>query len=884
MAHRLPEDFWAVTGALGGRLLQQQQTEVGPDGLPIIVDICSNPCGSETCAYFNRAFACWELDALYCNCRGCCNPGRAPLFAGGVMAIVVSCVWLLSFSCYAFYRKLAFRELENSLDGQKAPSRNSEEDLDLTDEQIHSLRRKRRYELSILNLLFPCISFCCPMLHRYFVENLDLYCSDVTNALRSCLGCAKRAARGAKYAVTNTGEAVKQAGALTRQATMTVVTAIEGGTAMNVEKAVKVAGKAGEKVENAAQYVGKSLAEYNVTGVSIHSTLQQQHGQNTTSYQAKGVAFNKAPPQVFELPPKLTKTTQSLPEGIGRKGGLGAPGAPPKLAHTRSAPALKRAPGSLPNIRQGALATIDDDEADPYAAAGLLTKGKGGTRGERVTLLQKRRYVSSCATALVAVATGGVAEISGDPEEIDSAASQIERAAADARLRCARARGVRYAPLPPPEGLTAEERSLAAALAAEAAAGGGGGGSDSGGAGSSASGAAPTSVRAAQAEADLAAVRRTLEAKTNEVARLKKEVAEAKAAGEEQARAWAAEATKAKKVAADAAKQLEEELARQTATVGKAKTAKEAAAAAERLAADVTRGVAAEPDTHLATARKSFAGRRASVGGGGGGRRSFMAMYERASRAVPGGGDDDDEPWADDDDSPNDRTRRRRSTLSGLAALREDAADDGAGGAGGPAGGPDPAVRQERLERLRKLEEMQAAAEEAERLAMEEAEAHELEMLELEQQQELEQLEQQQQQEQQEQQEQQQQQQQPAAAAGGSMLRRLSTSGSRLFGGRKDAKGGDDEAAMDATSAAPTESAQPAESAEPPAWVALLEQYTQQLAQIEEWLQVEPTEEEIEDGSAIEKAMTLIAARDELTGKIQQLEAVRDAHGQAAGR
>ena len=47
---------------------------------------------------------------------------------------------------------------------------------------------------------------------------------------------------------------------------------------------------------------------------------------------------------------------------------------------------------------------------------------------------------------------------------------------------------------------------------------------------------------------------------------------------------------------------------------------------------------------------------------------------------------------------------------------------------------------------------------------------------------------------------------------------------------------------------------------------------------------MEPTEEEVADGSAIEKAMTLIAARDELSSKIQQLEAVRAAHGQAVGR
>ena len=39
-----------------------------------------------------------------------------------------------------------------------------------------------------------------------------------------------------------------------------------------------------------------------------------------------------------------------------------------------------------------------------------------------------------------------------------------------------------------------------------------------------------------------------------------------------------------------------------------------------------------------------------------------------------------------------------------------------------------------------------------------------------------------------------------------------------------------------------------------------------------------PAQEELENGSAMEKAITLITARDELTAKIQQLEAVAAAH------
>ena len=58
----------------------------------------------------------------------------------------------------------------------------------------------------------------------------------------------------------------------------------------------------------------------------------------------------------------------------------------------------------------------------------------------------------------------------------------------------------------------------------------------------------------------------------------------------------------------------------------------------------------------------------------------------------------------------------------------------------------------------------------------------------------------------------------------------------------------------------------------------------EQREQIEEWLQIEPTEEELADGSAMEKAVTLVAARDELTAKIEQLEAVASAHASLGTR
>jgi len=70
---------------------------------------------------------------------------------------------------------------------------------------------------------------------------------------------------------------------------------------------------------------------------------------------------------------------------------------------------------------------------------------------------------------------------------------------------------------------------------------------------------------------------------------------------------------------------------------------------------------------------------------------------------------------------------------------------------------------------------------------------------------------------------------------------------------------------------------------EPPQWATMLQQYREQLAQVEEWLATEPTEDELADGSAMQKAMTLIAARDELNGKIAQLEAVAAAHVVASG-
>ena len=76
-----------------------------------------------------------------------------------------------------------------------------------------------------------------------------------------------------------------------------------------------------------------------------------------------------------------------------------------------------------------------------------------------------------------------------------------------------------------------------------------------------------------------------------------------------------------------------------------------------------------------------------------------------------------------------------------------------------------------------------------------------------------------------------------------------------------------------------TSAAPPAAPEEPPRWLGMLMTFREQRAQIEGWLQCEPTEEEIADGSALQKAFTLMSARDELDAKIEQLEAMAAQEG-----
>jgi len=152
--------------------------------------------------------------------------------------------------------------------------------------------------------------------------------------------------------------------------------------------------------------------------------------------------------------------------------------------------------------------------------------------------------------------------------------------------------------------------------------------------------------------------------------------------------------------------------------------------------------------------------------------------------------------------------------------------------------------RRERLERLAKLEEAQRLATEAQRQA-----AEELRMREAEEQQVAEEA--------------------AAVSAGGGRRRR-----STWFGSRKASTS----SATSTSSPCRTETSQePAEP--PPRWYTLLVTYREQKAEIEGWLETEPTEEEMADGSALQKAFTLMTARDELQAKIEQLEAIAAQEG-----
>ena len=183
----LPELHWPDDGVgpyHSSRLLLQDATAA--------VDTCALPCGTATCGYFNTSFQCWELEALSCPCTGCCREGQRPLAGAEISVIFMACIWLLSFSLYQIYRRLAFIDVRQKLGDVKPPPRNSDFEDELTDEQLFALRRRRRYEFSLLNCLLPFVSFCCPLLHRYFSEIIGACFDDVANAWRKVIGCWRK--------------------------------------------------------------------------------------------------------------------------------------------------------------------------------------------------------------------------------------------------------------------------------------------------------------------------------------------------------------------------------------------------------------------------------------------------------------------------------------------------------------------------------------------------------------------------------------------------------------------------------------------------------------------------------------------------------------------
>ena len=250
---------------------------------------------------------------------------------------------------------------------------------------------------------------------------------------------------------------------------------------------------------------------------------------------------------------------------------------------------------------------------------------------------------------------------------------------------------------------------------------------------------------------------------------------------------------------------------------------------------------------NLRHVRKSFAGRQ-SVGG----RQSFAALYtaekrwgadeRKSSSNRTSGGDEIVPPGLSLDDrigmaadSEGSKPASPKGTSDNGDSVSPQSRSSTAVHSRKSLGESDEdQLRRERLERLAKLEEEQARAiEEQQRAAAELARTEE---------------------------------EAARAAAASKKVSPLKRCGTMLtvFSKRRESK------AMGA--AAPEEP--PLVDAEPPRWLKMLLSYREQLAQVEEWLQTEPTEEEVADGSALQKAFTLMSARDELNAKIEQLEAV----------
>ena len=448
---------------------------------------------------------------------------------------------------------------------------------------------------------------------------------------------------------------------------------------------------------------------------------------------------------------------------------------------------------------------------------------------------QKRSFnpasVGTMAYALVAVAHGGTADVRGEAEEILLAAERLERAAEQARIKVARARGERYVPLRP-MGVSSEEYLPA---------------------------------RLVELQNEVKEGVERLRVEERERSRLESELESAKeAAKAAEAKAEAAAAEAAATAAAAAASSSDSAGAGSSSTTGgggaraQAKALRSEVATLAKEVADEVESEQTEAVTEVLRPnfRASFAGRKSFAAGGAEEgsmpkkRQSFLQLYERNSTMAPKGRDS----WADGGEEEDDENSSKRASGAGSKARASIKAAFGIGlgnrkstKAGADDGGGALAndeeylkKRQEREERLKKLDEATKRAEEVQRRAEEEL-----------------------------------------AALGqqgdkpndpiGNTVRRLSTGVANLLGG------GSQRPSLESLDT--TVSADPSE---PPKWEALLKEYKEQRDQIEEWLQMEPTEEEVEDGSAMEKAITLLTARDDLTAKIQQLEAVGAAHAAAA--
>jgi hypothetical protein len=188
---------------------------------------CLRPCGAGVCGDVNTTLSCSELAEFDCLCQGCCYTEDPGLGAGGFAAIFLGVIWILSFAAFVMYRRLAHKEMEHAFAGVDAMpnvrrSITDEEaaEAEYSSEQVEILRRRHRYRISLLNLLLPFISFCCPGLHRYFTDSYSEFVSEVRRSWQSFQDSCREAKEGVKQGAV---EAVQ----LTRQATRDAVNVVD---------------------------------------------------------------------------------------------------------------------------------------------------------------------------------------------------------------------------------------------------------------------------------------------------------------------------------------------------------------------------------------------------------------------------------------------------------------------------------------------------------------------------------------------------------------------------------------------------------------------------------------------------------------------------------